>query len=68
MACGAPGPSYAHHCIARGMARDDMQTISLCWACHQGPNGIHAAKKSWEARHGYDVDMVPRVMYLLYGE
>ena len=65
--CAAPPPSEAHHCTGDGMARDDMKTIPLCYACHRGPRGYHAAKRTWEANNGKDYDLVPRVMFLLYG-
>jgi hypothetical protein len=67
VACGAPPPSQAHHCTANGMARDDFATIPLCYECHQGPQGYHAAKRSWVARHGQDIDHLPRVAKLLEG-
>jgi hypothetical protein len=64
VACGAAPPSEAHHCTANGMARDDWATIPLCYACHRGPQGYHAAKRSWVARHGQDVDFLPIVAAL----
>lgn len=56
--CGAHGPSYAHHCISDNTIRDDLKTIPLCYPCHQGPNGIHAAKRTWEAANGKDYSFV----------
>lgn len=61
IACSAPPPSYAHHCTSGGMARSDWHVIPLCYACHQGPRGYHASKRAWVARHGEDVNLVPRV-------
>lgn len=50
-ACGAPGPSEAHHVTGK---RSDLRVIALCQPCHTGPEGFHKAKKSWRARHGPD--------------
>ena len=50
-ACGAPGPSEAHHVTGR---RSDFRVIALCPACHRGPHGFHNDKKAWRARHGPD--------------
>jgi hypothetical protein len=66
--CGHPPPSYAHHCSSHGMARDDMAVLPLCYECHQGPQGYHAAKRSWVARYGQDVDLLPRVQMMLDGQ
>lgn len=59
--CGAAPPSEAHHCRSGGMARDDMKTIPLCVACHRGPRGYHAAKRTWEAENGPDHGFLPSV-------
>jgi hypothetical protein len=63
--CGAPPPSAAHHCRSDGMARDDMKVLPLCWGCHQGPDGYHAIKATWEAQHGKDYSLLPRVDEML---
>ena len=63
--CSAPPPSSAHHCTGRGQARDDRMVIPLCYECHQGPQGYHARKRTWVARHGEDIDLVPRVYAML---
>jgi hypothetical protein len=56
--CGA-WPVEVHHVISgrygRGKA-SDLDTIPLCYAHHRGPEGIHASKRAWEARHGMDYD------------
>jgi hypothetical protein len=57
--CGQPGPSIVHHCISDryGSARaPDMMTIPLCSPHHDywQPEGIHAGKERWEAKHGPD--------------
>jgi len=62
--CDAPQPSEAHHCCDDG-PRDDLMVIPLCIACHRGPDGYHGAKKSWRARYGRDVDLLPRVAAML---
>lgn len=53
-ACGAPGPSEAHHVTGDKMPRSDFRVIGLCQPCHTGPNGYHKAKRSWVERHGPD--------------
>jgi hypothetical protein len=50
-ACGAAGPSEAHHVTGK---RSDFRVIALCQPCHTGPNGYHKAKRSWRERHGPD--------------
>jgi hypothetical protein len=50
-ACGAHGPSEAHHVTGK---RSDLRVIALCHPCHTGPEGFHNAKKSWRAKHGPD--------------
>lgn len=44
--CDAGPPSAAHH-IEQGM---HYTTVSLCWHCHQGPQGIHGDKTLWRIR------------------
>lgn len=41
--CDAPAPSAAHH-IEQGQ---HYTTTSLCWPCHQGPQGWHGDKTLW---------------------
>ena len=67
IACGAPPPSDAHHCTGGGMRRDNLKVIPLCLACHRGPQGYHARKRAWVARHGPDYDFLPRVAEMLLG-
>ena len=59
MACHRPGPSYARHVTGDDKPRSDWRVIPLCYDCHQGPQGYHAAKRSWVARHGPDYEMLP---------
>lgn len=66
--CGRRGPSDAHHCRSDGMARDDFKTIPLCKECHQGQNGYHNAKETWEATNGKDYEFLPVVADMLAGE
>ena len=65
VACGSPPPSDAHHVTGDGKPRDDMRVIPLCKSCHQGPNGYHAAKRSWVAKHGRDCDFLDAVIIAL---
>ena len=63
--CGKPGPSDAHHCRSDGMMRDDFKTIPLCKLHHQGDEGYHTQKATWEARYGKDYGFLPLVSKLL---
>lgn len=65
IACGAPPPSQAHHVTGDKRPRDDLRTIPLCYPCHQGPQGYHAAKRSWVAKHGPDYMLLDRVAEML---
>ena len=65
VACGAPPPSSAHHVNGDWKPRSDWRVIPLCYACHQGPQGYHAAKRSWVARHGPDYEFLPVVANML---
>jgi hypothetical protein len=47
------------------MPRDDMRVLPLCYACHQGLDGYHAAKRSWVAKHGPDYMLLDRVADML---
>ena len=69
--CLRPGPSDAHHvfCGRYGSAKaSDFETIPLCKACHQGPEGIHAQKATWEAINGPDYEFLPVVADMLAGQ
>jgi hypothetical protein len=63
--CRAPPPSDAHHVNGDGKPRSDWRVIPLCYNCHRGPHGYHAAKRSWVARFGPDYEMLPLVEALL---
>jgi len=73
--CGAHPPSDAHHCKSRGykgnpeiMMRDDFKTIPLCKNHHQGAEGYHTSKSTWEATFGPDHEYLPVVAAMLAGE
>lgn len=59
--CGATPPTEAHHVRDDGKARSDFRVIPLCYECHRGPQGYHAAKKSWRAKYGRDCDLLNHV-------
>ena len=59
--CGAAPPSQAHHVTGDKLPRSDWRVIPLCYECHQGPQGYHAAKRSWVARNGPDYSYLDRV-------
>lgn len=65
--CDAPPPSSAHHVTGDKMPRNDMRTIPLCYDCHQGPNGYHAAKRSWVEKNGHDYNFLPAINRAIYG-
>jgi hypothetical protein len=65
--CGAR-PVHVHHCISGRYSQrkaPDSMTIPLCWNHHQGPEGIHADKRAWEARWGPDTGFLAKVNRLL---
>ena len=73
--CLRHGPSDAHHCQSSGykgdpgkMARDDFKTIPLCKECHQGQQGYHNAKETWEAKNGKDHEFLAVVADMLAGQ
>ncbi len=63
--CGHPPPSYAHHVTGDRMPRNDFRVLPLCYACHQGPQGYHADKANWVAKHGPDYGLLPRIAEML---
>ena len=65
--CGAR-PVTVHHCISGRYGQrkaPDTDTIPLCWNCHQGPDGVHADKAAWEAKHGPDTGFLDQVRALI---
>ena len=66
--CGKPGPSDAHHCRSNGQLRDDFKTVPLCKNHHQGPEGYHTQKETWERLYGPDTDYLAAVSDQLAGE
>ncbi len=63
--CGHPPPSYAHHVTGDKQPRNECRVLPLCYECHQGKNGYHAAKASWVAKHGPDYGLLNKVQELL---
>ena len=43
-----------HHCFGHGFPRkkEHRPIIPLCWLHHQGPEGIHAMKTTFQQKHG----------------
>ncbi len=66
--CHRPGPSQAHHCTGDRMARSDWHTIPLCYEDHQGPNGYHARKRTWEEKNGKDHSYIAETQLQILGE
>lgn len=69
--CGAPPPSDAHHVISGrygSRKASDFETLPLCKNHHQGPEGIHTAKATWEGIYGPDYEMLPVVADMLAGQ
>ena len=63
--CGHPAPSYAHHVTGDKQPRSDWRVIPLCYDCHQGPEGYHAAKRTWVAKHGPDFMLLDQVAKII---
>jgi len=67
--CGAP--AEVHHLLSgagMGQRSSHYQSIPLCSAHHRtGGHGvaIHAGKKTWEARHGTELELLERTRELL---
>ena len=67
-------PAEVHHVTTgagMGQRASHYDTIPLCARCHRtGPVGvaIHAGKRTWEARHGSELQLLERVRQLLEGE
>ena len=57
--CGSP--AQVHHKTGAGMGlrASHYDTIPLCHHHHNGAEGIHTiGKMTWEAKYGYQVDMI----------
>ena len=59
--CGAAPPSDAHHVTADKKPRSDWRCVPLCWSCHRGPKGYHAAKRTWVEANGPDYGFLDAV-------
>lgn len=69
--CRKPPPSAAHHVFHErygSRKASDFETIPLCWACHQGPDGVHEAKETWALINGFDFEFLAVVADQLTGE
>ena len=59
--CGVVGRSDAHHTLlsipGKRWRRDHEFLIPVCWACHQGPQGIHGIgnELTWCERNNVDI-------------
>jgi hypothetical protein len=63
--CGSP-PAL-HHLSGNGFPakREHRPVIPLCYAHHQGHDGIHTAKQTFEQRHGSQSFLLEKVEALL---
>lgn len=58
--CGS-SPVAIHHVRRYGETRKHSQTVPLCYACHQGPHGIHTVgKKRFAAEVMSEEEMLRR--------
>lgn len=67
---GEGSPAELHHINSHGVGlrSDNYSVIPLCHAHHRtGGHGIavHAGKKTWEERFGYEIDLLEQVRELL---
>ena len=66
--CGS-FPVAVHHVRRYGETRKHAQTVPLCPACHQGPQGIHTVgKKRFAAEVMSEEEMLRRTNDRLQGE
>lgn len=59
--CGQDAPSSAHHIReGQGMAQkaSDYLAIPLCYACHQGPKGLHGDRSLWRVYRKEELDVL----------
>ena len=63
--CG--GIAAVHHCLTgMGGRKNHMKVIGLCYAHHQGHDGIHTlGRKAWQAKHGSEQDLMAKVADLI---
>jgi hypothetical protein len=69
--CCGYWPVAVHHCCSGRFGTDkasDFDTIPLCFNHHQGPEGIHTQKETWEATYGLDTDYLAVVADQLNGQ
>lgn len=52
-----------HHCeTGRGGRKDHMKVLPLCYAHHQGDEGIHTlGRKKWQAKYGTEQELMAKV-------
>ena len=65
--CGRHGV-HVHHIGNQGTRATAYQTIPLCPYCHMdGPHGdaIHQGRRSFEARHGTEKELLAKTLTLL---
>lgn len=63
--CG--GIAAVHHCeTGRGGRKNHMKVLPLCYAHHQGWDGIHTlGRKAWQAKHGTEQELMQKVAGLI---
>lgn len=69
MACGSY-PVEVHHLSGAGMGlkASHFDTMPLCYECHRGTFSIHNCKKSFEAEHGTQIEMIEKTKRIIKNE
>ena len=62
IACG-DYPVHVHHVRLMGQrSNNHWFCLSLCPSCHQGKDGIHDSKKTFEMRFGSEVELLAKTI------
>jgi hypothetical protein len=62
------GPTYVHHIrTGQGMSQraSHWLTVALCYACHQGPNGVHGDQTFMAIGKLTELDLLAETIRLL---
>lgn len=55
---GIQSPASIHHIVQGNRRLGHLFSIGLCWQHHQGPEGVHMAKRSFVARYGSELELL----------
>ena len=62
---GVYAPCEIHHLLDTGRRRGHAFTIGLTYANHQGPNGIHRAKRRFQEEYATDDELLAETNWLI---